>query len=358
MPSGACRALVSSLFSLAVVATALGAAALPAAAATEALKEDAISTYVVRPDGGAIEVKIILNLRNDGSDDGPRTWRPIYIEDGVNEAEIQFQPRGVQRVGELSDLPGPWSSMQIRIPQLGPGDERQVSITYPLEAGDLLNTETPARLGDAYVYFCMTGQPADSGVIIARLPSRYDAVTSGSPMTDEEFGLTTDEVDDPGDLFACVEGTVARNLDGRLEMFAVGWDNRVYHQWQWGNGSWSGWADRGGSIQGLPIVARNLDGRLEVFGRGTDNAIWHMWQVAPNSGWSGWASFGGGLKSEPAVGQNLDGRLQVFAVVNLPAKRVASLDSEVLVLSVDDGRGDRVLAIPERPVPDGGKLER
>jgi tRNA-binding protein len=50
--------------------------------------------------------------------------------------------------------------------------------------------------------------------------------------------------------------------------------------------------------------------------------------------------------------------LQVFAVVNLPAKRVASLDSEVLVLSVDDGRGDRVLAIPERPVPDGGKLER
>ncbi len=48
--------------------------------------------------------------------------------------------------------------------------------------------------------------------------------------------------------------------------------------------------------------------------------------------------------------------LQVVAVVNLPPRRVAGFDSEVLVLAVDDGKGEQVLLIPERPVPDGGKV--
>jgi tRNA-binding protein len=48
--------------------------------------------------------------------------------------------------------------------------------------------------------------------------------------------------------------------------------------------------------------------------------------------------------------------LQVVAVVNFPARRVAGFDSEVLVLAVPDGRGENVLLIPERPVPDGGRV--
>ena len=48
--------------------------------------------------------------------------------------------------------------------------------------------------------------------------------------------------------------------------------------------------------------------------------------------------------------------LQVVAVVNLPPERVAGLDSQVRVLSVDNGRGERILVMPERPVPDGGQV--
>ncbi|HUG53704.1 MAG TPA: tRNA-binding protein [Vicinamibacteria bacterium] len=48
--------------------------------------------------------------------------------------------------------------------------------------------------------------------------------------------------------------------------------------------------------------------------------------------------------------------LQVVAVVNLPPRRVAGLESEVLVLAVENGRGESVLLIPERPVPDGGRV--
>lgn len=48
--------------------------------------------------------------------------------------------------------------------------------------------------------------------------------------------------------------------------------------------------------------------------------------------------------------------LQVVAIVNLPARRVAGLDSRALVLAVDVGKGESVLLIPERPVPDGSRV--
>ena len=48
--------------------------------------------------------------------------------------------------------------------------------------------------------------------------------------------------------------------------------------------------------------------------------------------------------------------LQVVAVVNLPPERVAGLDSQALVLSADNGKGERMLLMPERPVPDGGRI--
>jgi tRNA-binding protein len=48
--------------------------------------------------------------------------------------------------------------------------------------------------------------------------------------------------------------------------------------------------------------------------------------------------------------------LQVAVVVNLPPERVSGSVSEVHILSVGDGRGENVLIMPERPVPDGGKV--
>jgi tRNA-binding protein len=48
--------------------------------------------------------------------------------------------------------------------------------------------------------------------------------------------------------------------------------------------------------------------------------------------------------------------LQVVAVVNLPPREVAGLNSEALVLAVDNGRNEQVLIMPERPAPDGSKV--
>jgi tRNA-binding protein len=48
--------------------------------------------------------------------------------------------------------------------------------------------------------------------------------------------------------------------------------------------------------------------------------------------------------------------LQVAAILNLPEHRVAGFPVQALVLTVDNGRGEHTLLIPERPVPDGAKV--
>jgi hypothetical protein len=41
----------------------------------------------------------------------------------------------------------------------------------------------------------------------------------------------------------------------------------------------------GGQWHHDPIVARNQDGRLEIFIVGDDTNLYHLWQTAPNNGW-------------------------------------------------------------------------
>lgn len=53
--------------------------------------------------------------------------------------------------------------------------------------------------------------------------------------------------------------------------------------------------------------------------------------------------------------QDLAGR-QVAAVVNLPPRRIAGFVSEVLVVAMPDEAGEPVLIVPERRVPNGGRL--
>jgi hypothetical protein len=93
---------------------------------------------------------------------------------------------------------------------------------------------------------------------------------------------------------------VARNSDGRLELFKVDADdNQLYHRWQTKPNSipetkpdgtytsgWSeGWSPLGGywSPRARPFIAHNLDGRLELFMVGTDGRLYHTWQTKPSS---------------------------------------------------------------------------
>ena len=53
--------------------------------------------------------------------------------------------------------------------------------------------------------------------------------------------------------------------------------------------------------------------------------------------------------------EELVGR-QVAAVVNFPPRQIGKFMSEVLTLGFPDADGAVVLIVPDKPVPDGGKL--
>jgi len=94
------------------------------------------------------------------------------------------------------------------------------------------------------------------------------------------------------------ELTVAQNKDGRLELFHIGADDAVYHNWQTAaNGNWSGWKALGGKARSL-TAAQNQDGRLEVFSIGLDGAFYHNSQLTPGGAWSGWNVLDGVAKKQ------------------------------------------------------------
>jgi hypothetical protein len=109
---------------------------------------------------------------------------------------------------------------------------------------------------------------------------------------------------------------VGRNADGRLEVFARGTDNRLWHSWQAAKnaGPWSGFSSLSGAIVDGPSVARSRTGRLHVFARGLDDTLQHIAQTAPNGPWGMWESLGGTVLATPAVARNKDGRLEVFVL--------------------------------------------
>lgn len=86
---------------------------------------------------------------------------------------------------------------------------------------------------------------------------------------------------------------VARNADGRMELFTIGSDGAVYYKYQvTPNSGWSSWYSLGGFAKQI-AVGTNADGRMELFIIGSDGAVYNRWQVAPNSGWSdGWNYLG------------------------------------------------------------------
>src|SRR5260370_39228577 len=114
--------------------------------------------------------------------------------------------------------------------------------------------------------------------------------------------------------------SVAKNADGRLELFTPSPDG-VLHSWQIApNGTWSLWSSLAHppniQLGKGPVVGTNADGRLEVFSFGTQGAYWHIWQQVSGGSWSPWTQFDTPTNldvqsSDLTTGQDADGRLVV-----------------------------------------------
>jgi hypothetical protein len=97
---------------------------------------------------------------------------------------------------------------------------------------------------------------------------------------------------------------VVQNADGRLEIFARGPDDALWHKYQTSTkGLWSQWQSLGGSITARPAAILGADGRINVFVRGSDYRLYLVQQTAPGGAYSGFAGMGPErIMSAPAVG--------------------------------------------------------
>lgn len=95
----------------------------------------------------------------------------------------------------------------------------------------------------------------------------------------------------------------------RLDVFARGTDNAMYHLW-WDGAQWNGWEPLGGVLSSAPTVAAWASNRLDTFVQGTDNAIYHLWW--DGSSWNGWENLGGASSGDPGASSWGAGRLDLF----------------------------------------------
>jgi hypothetical protein len=112
--------------------------------------------------------------------------------------------------------------------------------------------------------------------------------------------------------------TVARNVDGRLELFATD-GQAMWHRFQRQDGGWSQWHPLGTPETpgvhirpGVPVVARAGSGRLHLFTVGSDGAIWFRRQSpTAEGGWVVWWTMGRSWFYEVGAGVDAAGRLML-----------------------------------------------
>lgn len=94
----------------------------------------------------------------------------------------------------------------------------------------------------------------------------------------------------------------------RLDVFARGTDNGLWHRGSEDSHNWYGWERVADNVASDPVAVSWGPWRLDIFYRGTDNALWQAW-------WDGsWhsRSFGGYVVGDPAVVSHTPGNLEVF----------------------------------------------
>jgi hypothetical protein len=128
-----------------------------------------------------------------------------------------------------------------------------------------------------------------------------------------------------GTFSQTVRTALGRNSDGRLELFTIGNDGTCVHAYETAPNSptsWSGWTSLGGNWEAdaKPVVSADLNGALEVFLIGTNGVMYHNYQSAnnlsPNS-WIGWLNLGGSFGDSIRAcvgGTNNNAVLEVFLI--------------------------------------------
>ncbi|MEY9889958.1 LmbE family N-acetylglucosaminyl deacetylase [Catenulispora sp. MAP12-49] len=120
--------------------------------------------------------------------------------------------------------------------------------------------------------------------------------------------------------------SIARNSDGRLQVFAMQYDsvahtsNVVTAAQTTAGSSFGGWTNLGnpngtGDQTGLPAVGVNANGDLQVFAKNYYGGVSTLIQSTPGGSFGAWTDLGGGggVQDGLSVASDSAGRLQLFA---------------------------------------------
>jgi hypothetical protein len=100
-----------------------------------------------------------------------------------------------------------------------------------------------------------------------------------------------------GDLLPLDSVAAISRYPGNVDIFVLGADNAVYHKYHTNTTTWSGgdvdiWEPRGGYLVTAPSAVSWNKNRLDIFAIGGDSSLWHQWWE-PNLGWRTWNRLGG-----------------------------------------------------------------
>jgi len=141
----------------------------------------------------------------------------------------------------------------------------------------------------------------------------HQFVTSNATGSAENLGKPSGSVALTGTPAAVSWG----NSSDRIDAFARGSDNALWHKSYTSSGGWSGWDSLGGTLTCDPTVSSWGSGRLDVFTCDTSNHLAHKyWNGSSWSSWEGGATiadYGQTLTSAPAAVSWGSGRIDVFA---------------------------------------------
>ncbi len=117
--------------------------------------------------------------------------------------------------------------------------------------------------------------------------------------------------------------SVASENDGRLDVFVIGGLGSLHNNFQTAINSttWNGWNNLSSavSITARTAVSRDSTGRLNLFVIGTDGIAYYRTETAANTptSWASWASLGANTwatDAKPVIAKDQNGAMEVFIV--------------------------------------------
>jgi hypothetical protein len=96
--------------------------------------------------------------------------------------------------------------------------------------------------------------------------------------------------------------------NNRIDVFVRGMNDHLWHKW-WDGSTWHDFQDLAGVITSAPAVSSWAADRLDVFAKGQDNALWHKWW--DGDCWHNWQNLGGTFKDAPAAASWSANRIDV-----------------------------------------------